>query len=145
MGREDLKLVDLQKDVHFPADRRQYDRMSLAMQMNDGSRWLVEGHQAIAGTILKGYGGHGEGFKDRRGFGVYRGELVESDVYDLNAPEMRGLPVETPLLIGVNGQDGGFGWGTILATDELSQYRLKAQTLEELQRYSIAVDNLPTA
>ncbi|MBV9511512.1 MAG: hypothetical protein JO303_14665 [Caulobacteraceae bacterium] len=142
LNKPDLQLVGLGKDVHFPPDRRQYDRMQLAMQMEDGSRWLVEGRQALPGTVLKGYGGHGEGFKDKRGFGVYRGHLLEADVYDLQAEDMKALPVETPLFIRVNGQDGGYGWGTVLATGELSQYGLKAQTLEQLRRYSIAVDNL---
>jgi len=141
-ARPDLVLTDLSKEVHFPADRRQYNRMRLEMKMSDGSIWQVEGRQAIAGTILKGYGGHGEGFNDKQGFGLYRGNMSESDSYDLNSLEMKGLPVETPLHISINGEPGGYGWGTVLATGELSQYGLKAQTLEQLRRYSVAVDNL---
>lgn len=141
-GRQDLILTGLDKNVQFPPDRRQYNAAQFTMQMEDGSHWLVEVEQALPGTILKGYGGHGEGFKDKLGFGVYRGEIVESDVYDLDAPEMKQLPVETPLRVTVNGQGGYYGWGTVLATGELSQHGLKAQSLDELKRYGIATWNI---
>jgi hypothetical protein len=140
--KPDLLLETLEKDVQFPPDRRQYHAAQLNIGMEDGSHWLIEIEQALPGTVLKGYGGHGEGFKDRKGFGVYRGELLESDIYDLDAPEMRQLPVETPLKVNVNGDENYYGWGTILATGELSQYGLKAQNLEQLRRYGVAAWNM---
>lgn len=141
-ARPDLVLKGLEKDVQFWPGRRHYRSAQLTMAMEDGSHWLVEVEQALPGTVLKGYGGHGEGFKDKRGFGVYRGDLLESDIYDLDDPEMTQLPVETPLLVRINGQDGYYGWGTVLAVGELSQYGLKAQTLEQLKRYGTGATNV---
>lgn len=141
-GKPDLSLEALQKDVQFWPDRRQYRAAQFTMTMDDGSNWLVEAEQALPGTVLKGYGGHGEGFKDKKGFGVYRGEVLESDVYDLDCDDMKQLPVETPLIVRINGKPGYYGWGTVLAVGELSQYGLKAQSLEELKRYGTAATNV---
>ncbi|MET0987904.1 MAG: hypothetical protein ABW034_21100 [Steroidobacteraceae bacterium] len=142
LGKPDLRLVSVDREIVFPPDRRQFKSAHLTLRGADGSTWKLDCDTPIPGTILKGYGGHGEGFKDKKGFGVYRGNLVEHDVYDLSSPDMVGLPVEQPLIIKLNGKPGYYGWGTILAIGELKQYGLRQQTQEELHRYSIAVDNL---
>jgi hypothetical protein len=142
LGKPDLRLVTVDREVVFPPDCRQFKSALLRVKGQDGSVWDIQCDTPIPGTILKGYGGHGEGFKDKQGFGVYRGNLVEHDVYDLSAPDMLRLPVEQPLLIKVNGKSGFYGWGTVLAIGPLQQYSLKQQSEEELRRYSIAVDNL---
>ncbi|MCK9541471.1 MAG: hypothetical protein M0R03_05500 [Novosphingobium sp.] len=141
-GKPDLLLSGLDKRIEFWPDRRHYRKAWLTMEMEDGSHWSIEAEQALSGTVLKGYGGHGEGFKDKRGFGVYRGELLESDVYDLDDPEMKQLPVETPLTVRINGNGGYYGWGTVVATGEHPQYGLKAQTLEEMKRYGTGATNV---
>ncbi|MGE0385961.1 MAG: hypothetical protein AB7Q97_14635 [Gammaproteobacteria bacterium] len=144
LGRPDLELIGLKKNIDFPPDRRQYHAAQLEMTMSDGSVWRAQARQAMPGTILKGYGGHGEGFADKRGFGVHRGELVEHDIYDPEAPDMKQLPVETPIRVHVEGRGEAFGFGTVLATGAIPQYGLRAQSETELRRYSIMIDNLRT-
>jgi hypothetical protein len=141
--RADQLVHDLTHEFVFPASSRQYDRGTLFVTLENGEQHTVEFTRTIPGTILKGYGGHGEGFRDKKGFGVYRGELlVEHDIYDLDDPLMRQLPVEQPLTVTVDGKPGGWGIGTVLAVGELPRLGLKQQSREELQRYSIAVDNV---
>ncbi|MET0379644.1 MAG: hypothetical protein ABW049_11700 [Spongiibacteraceae bacterium] len=139
----DQLVHDLSHEFTFPPASRQYDHGKLLVTLENGAEHTVEFTKPILGTVLKGYGGHGEGFKDKKGFGCYRGELlVEHDIYDLDDPLMRQLPVEQPLSVTIDGKAGGWGIGTVLAVGELPQVGLRRQSKEEMQRYSIAVDNV---
>jgi hypothetical protein len=144
IGRPDARLVGIAQEVEFAPDSRHYTRAAFVLRTDDGKTRRVECIPALPGTVLKGYGGHGEGYFDKKGFGVYRGQLVECDVYDLSAADMRQLPVEQPLNVSIDGTPGYWGWGTVIATGELARYELRRQTLEELKRYNIFTDNIST-
>ena len=80
----------------------------------DGSTWDVDAEPVLTVWAYRGTGYDG-GFDDGRGLGVFRGEIVEHDVYDVSHPEdvvvpggttLRPLHREQGARVTVNGSPG---------------------------------------
>ena len=84
-GGPNLKVIDVEYDVHFVNRSRDFSRMDIRFKTEDGRTWDAH-NEAVGRTwIFKGLGYDG-GYNDGKGQGVYRAPDLhkEYDAYDVS-------------------------------------------------------------
>ena len=132
-GRPDLAVVAAEHDIEFHPGTRAYRRARLCLTTADGAKWELEAEPLLTAWAYRGTGYDG-GYHDGQGLGVFRGEALEHDVYDVSHPEDVGLPDGTTIRplhreqgvrLTVNGEPG-FGHFPIMAIGRIDRYGLGA-------------------
>ena len=126
-GASDRRIVSVEQVVDFPAGSRCYSSATMRLLDDAGEEHAVECRRLTQPIVMRGAGYDG-GYLDGRGLGVYRGDLVEYDEYDLaieGRPSVAGTPDpvpgvqrEQPVSVVFDGEPG-VGDLTILAVGEL--------------------------
>lgn len=126
---EALPVTHVRHDIEFRAGMRVYRRAVLRLVTEGGAEWEIDAKPLIAAWAYQGTGYDG-GFNDGRGLGVFRGDVVEHDVFDVSHPEdvvlasgtaIRPMHREQGVRLTVNGRPG-FGHLPIMPIGRIERY-----------------------
>lgn len=131
-GKKPILVTSIEHDIHFIPGTRVYDRANLLVTTADGQTYEIEAEAAGRPWVFMGTGYSG-GYNDGKGLGVFRGEdLIETDIYDISAPEEAVLPDgrriapvhrEQPVNLSVNGAKG-YGYMPLINHGRIRRYGL---------------------
>lgn len=91
-----LRVVDIAHEIAFHPETKIYRHARIQVRLEDGDTVEVTAEPLTERPWAGRGGGYSRGFRDGKGFGARRGDVVEYDVYDLGDPEkvlLEGAPV----------------------------------------------------
>ena len=130
-----LQVKRITHELTFADGTRTWLRGSLQVVLADGTALRIEGTNLLPAWCFKGTG-YDFGYADELGLGVFRGDLLESDRYDLSHPEDVPLPDgrcirpwhrEADAALEVNGQPG-FAHFVVISGGPVARYNLTGAT-----------------
>ncbi|MET0985524.1 MAG: hypothetical protein ABW034_08965 [Steroidobacteraceae bacterium] len=128
-----VALSGLTHDLEFAPGTRACTGGRINAKLTNGEVVQLDITALVPATCYKGTG-YDAGFDDERGLGLYRGERVERDVYDVSHVENVVLPDgrtirpwhrEVPCTLSVNGGPRGLGYFPVLSNGFIERYRLE--------------------
>jgi hypothetical protein len=126
-----LSVRHIEHDLTFVDGTRTCSHGSLRVTLSDGTTLSIEAETLLPMWCFKGTG-YDFGYGDERGLGLFRGHLIEADIYDVSHPEEVVLPNgrkirpwhrEGDSLIRVNNQDG-FAHFAVISSGRVAKYCL---------------------
>jgi hypothetical protein len=129
----EVAISGLRHDLTFAPGTRACTGGVLTVTLANGETIRLDVTALVPAICYKGTG-YDSGFEDERGLGLFRGDLIESDVYDLSHVENVGLPDgrvirpwhrEVPCTLSVNGGPRGLGYFPVFSNGKVARYGLE--------------------
>lgn len=129
-GRDPIRVLGVAHDIRFVPGTRAWDALTYRVALANGETLTIEATALNTAWAYRGTGYEG-GYNDGRGVGVPRGELLETDVYDVSHPQwvlLDGQKThpghrEQPARVTINGKPG---WGhlPVMSAGRIERYDL---------------------
>ncbi len=137
---QNVKVVKIEHEFHFAKGTRVASDGKLHVGLANGETLEIEASPILPPFCYKGTG-YDSGYNDERGLGLHRGDLLESDVYDVSHVENVVLPDgrvvrpwhrEAGSRLKVNGESG-YGHFSVINSGTLLRYGLSAEITNKKQ------------
>jgi hypothetical protein len=129
--RRPLPVLRVEHDLTFIPRTRTCSHGNIRLTLLDGTQLAIEARSLLPTWCFKGTG-YDFGYNDERGLGVFRGNLLESDVYDVSHAEDVRLPDgrtirpwhrEGDALLQINGESGAAHFA-VISSGRIPRYGL---------------------